>query len=142
MILQVTNAVEFALKHDPILAAIVGLDENQQIRVYDTKAETKQPPPWVIYTMIPSAEGPVGHYGDLRAIETPTFQVTGWGRTKREAGQLFEVAQDALERADMADELLPYTKMILSRVGTPSLFPEEEKQWWQAPALYQLALSR
>lgn len=137
----IRDAVQYVLKHDPILVGLLGFDEDQEVKVYETIAKTGVEPPFVVWGFIQTGSTE-GHYGDDRAIESKDVQVTAWGYTIDEAWQLFSFIEEALERGDMSVELLPYTKLRIVRTGDQQPLPDQETSWFQIPATYRVGVAR
>jgi hypothetical protein len=135
------KAVKDILSNDPILQAMLGRDNRNQPKVYESVGKKGVDAPYIVFTMMQS-EGPEGLYHDLRSLETVRFQVTGWGLTRDQAWELFEAAQTALEIGEWSVYLTPYSFMSIVRTGDQFQLEDVDSGWYQVPATYRLKVSR
>lgn len=138
---QIRQAVEYILKHDPIILALVGFDEDQEVKVYETIAKKDTTPPFVVWGLIPTGSTE-GHYGDDRAMESKDVQVTAWGYTLDDVWQLFTYIEEALEIGEWDIELAPYNKLRVVRTGDQQPLPDQDTGWFQIPATYRVGVAR
>lgn len=139
---EANTAIEAILEGDPLIAAFVGYDEAREVKAYPFVAPANTEPPFIVYQII---EGPLpeGIFGDLHALEPVDVQITSWGRTRREAWDLFGTAvNEAFEDARVDVELTPYNLLHVRRTSGPSELVDLETMWVQVPAVYRFALAR
>lgn len=137
----VKNALQDVLRRDPILQAILGLDADNDLKIYEAVAKQNTAPPFLLWQLVPSGDI-AGHYGDEYALVSKPFQLTAWGRTANEAWQLWDYAQEAVETGDWDFELTPYKRMRLVSQADQQELPDVETSWVQVPGTFLLVVSR
>lgn len=140
--IEVNRAIEYIIENDPLIKAFVGQDGDDEYKVYPLFAPANTLPPFAVYQII---EGPLseGTFHDIASIQPIDVQVACWGRTRKEAWQLFgEAVNPAFEDAQVDVELSPYNLMLIRRTGGPSENLEQETGWVQVPAVYRFAIAR
>lgn len=138
---EVRIAIESLLSGDPIVQALVGLDQWGFVKVYESMALQNTEAPYVTWQIIPGLP-PTGDFGDAESMMDIDFQVTGWGENQDEAWQLYGATVDAL-KADWTAQVLPPWEMIrLARVATPGVLPDETTRWWQVPTTWRVSVSK
>lgn len=108
--------IRHALRADPILEAVVGRDQDGEVKVYSPDAKSNIEFPYITFSIFAPTE-PIRVYGDDEAITPFRIALTSWARDSSEAWQLADVADDAVKRADYSFE--PYSLMQVLRVAMP-----------------------
>lgn len=134
------NALESHLKGDPILDAFLGRDKDGFRKIKEIRGKDHWSAPYLIWAIL-DVDPPIGVYGDLKAIEAIPFQLGAWAKTSDQAWELFEVAEEALDRMDELPELGQYTLLSVLRQGVAPT-PEDSEGWIQVVATYRAVLSR
>lgn len=137
--MNLAREIRHALRSDPILAAVVGEDEDHEIKVYTPLAKANVQAPYITFSIVPST-GPISAYGDSEVIEPFRVAVTSWATGGMEVWQVADVADDALKRADY--DFGGYELMFLNRVSTPQEFRDRDTNLSYIVVLYEIAIGR
>lgn len=139
--MELRNAIEDVLTHDPVLLSYLGYDDGDAMpKIYETVAARDAQPNFLVWQIIPG-QPPAGTYEDQRAIESKLVQMTVWSVSQDTAWSVWAVLQDALEQGDWTF-LAPYRLMHLNRMGDEQLLPDNDTSWWQIATTYHFALSK
>lgn len=130
--------IRHALRADPILAALVGQDAAGEVKVYTPLAKSGTKGPYVTFAMGPG--GPIGTYGDLESIEPFRVIFGSWCEGQREAWQLADAVDDAIQRADYSFE--PYYIIYIKRATTPEEYVDRDLGLNWTRVEYDFALGR
>lgn len=137
--INLVDPIRRALRSDAIIAAMIGKDENNEIKVYTTIAKTNAQAPYVVVQIVP-ASGPEGAYGNLNVWEPFQIQVTSWGRSPQEAWSLADVVDNAMILADYSFE--PAELALVRRQSTPVELNDRDTNLRQVIVRYELKLGR
>lgn len=136
---QIIDAIRQALRADPKVEALVGLDADQEVKAYQAIAKTNEDAPYVIWSILSGIDSPPV-YGDSYVIQDVMVATSSWGRNSKEAWQLAEFVQEAFELADYAVD--PWSQMFVRRSSFPQELPDRDTNLVQVSADYWLRFSR
>lgn len=138
---KIHDAVEYILKHDPLILAILGFDNDNSPKIYEGLAKKDSIPPLIVWQFV-GGPGPQGTFHDMHAIEQAQFQVTSWGRSRQEAWQVSDFVQEAFEIAEADIELAPYQGLRFRRLEDSADLLDQDTGWIQVPTTYEMAVAR
>jgi len=131
--------IRHALRADPILQAMLGYDNDGEVKVYTPLAKPNVEAPYVTFSIIPN-QGPVAVYGDSEVLEPFPVAISAWGRDGIEAWSIADAVDDAAKRADYSFE--PYDLMYVLRTSTPREFQDRDTGLFYLVTSYSYALGR
>lgn len=140
----VIDAFKTVLREDALHSAVVGFDSTGTTKVYEPDIPKEVTPPYTVTQLVPGAP-PAGTYGDLHSTMNFSIMVTGWGRTKPEAWQLWDSAFEALDiypKDNWNQLLLPWYLMSISHSGDVRALPDRETSLYQVHGTYDIAIGR
>jgi len=136
---QIIDSIRRALRSDPKIESLCGLDEDGETKAYQAMAKTNVSAPYVIWSILSGIDSPPV-YGDGYVIQDLMVATSAWGRNSTEAWQLAEFIQEAFEEADYAAE--PWGMMFNRRISFPRELPDRDTNLVQVTADYWLRFSR
>jgi hypothetical protein len=136
---QIIDSIRQALRADPKIQAMVGLDDDYEVKAYEGIAKSNVDAPYVAWSVIPGVDSPPV-YGDSYVIQDVMLRASSWGRNSKEAWQLAEFVQEAFELADYATD--PWHKMFIRRSAFPQELPDRDTNLVQVSTDYWLRFSR
>jgi hypothetical protein len=127
------------MRSDPILAAIVGEDQDHEVKVYTPLAKSNAEAPYVTFAL-PGISDVIPVYGDTEALESFEIAVTSWARTGNEVWQVADAADDALKSADYSWE--PSYTLYMRRISTPVELRDRDTNLHYLVVRYEFAIGR
>jgi hypothetical protein len=136
-------AIESVLNQNAILKMLVGVDANGFVKIYSSVSSRPagEKPPFVTFQVIPGIL-PTGTYQSPEGLVSLDFQVTSWGRVSREAWQIHNEVQTAIEDGDWATYLIPEVFMQCRSLEFPGEIPDQDTNWRQIPRRWRLQYDR
>jgi hypothetical protein len=136
-------AIESVLNQNEILRMLVGVDSNGFIKIYSsvTARPPEERPPFVSFQIIPGIL-PTGTYEVPEGLVSVDFQATAWGRVSREAWQVAEEVENAVNRGDWTTYLIPHSFMQVRSLETPGELPDQDTNWRQIPRRWRVQFER
>lgn len=136
---QIVDSIRRALRLDPKIMALVGLDTDQEVKVYQGIGKSNVSAPYIVLAIIPGI-APEGVYGDDYVLQDVMVRIAAWGRQSNEAWQLAEFIQEAFENADYSVE--PWEMMRVHRTSFPREMADRDTNLVQVNTDYIFRLSR
>ena len=136
---EVVESVRRALRKDPLILGLVGIDVDGETKVYQAMAKLDTDAPYVIIAPAPGA-APISVYGETYAIETFTLQLTAWGRDSKEAWQLSDAIEDAVSISQYDAGIWYFMKG--KRITFPQELPDRDTNLVQVPVIYEFQFGK
>lgn len=131
--------IRHALRADPILSAVVGTDDDNEVKIYNVKGKENIAAPFITLQIL-VLQDPLRVYGDDETVQSFRVAVGSWGRDSIEAWQVADVADDAIKQADYSFE--PYTLMQVLRIQMPVELQDRDTGEYYLTTQYQFNLGR
>ena len=138
---QLDSAIDHIIESDPVLLAKIGYDDQEQPKVYPAVAPQGTTPPWIVWQIVPGAP-PLGHYHDEDAIRPVAVLFKVWSDVRKDAWDLWEALDLALDDPDIEVEMLPWTNLFIKRLDTPGETYEEETRRWGVSGNFVFSVAR
>lgn len=138
-VIQVSAAHVHVMREDPMILAIVGVDDLGNVKVFEGVARTDTKPPYVVIQQVPTLAD-TGVYGDDYVVMMTEFQVASWGRSPDEARRLADACHDALRTGHWLVD--PWSLMKVYRLGVPVLAPDRDTDLLQVQVRYRAMFGR
>lgn len=137
---ELLDIVYHGLRDDIIVRSVIGLDKDKEVKVYDSIAKTNVIAPFVTISLLPGAQM-VHVYGDPSVAHTFSYQISSWGKSRREAVEVADVIDEALNNyADWVTSPYEIRKILLQ--GLPAIVPDRDTTWMQVQAFYDFFIAR
>lgn len=136
---DVIESIRRVLRNDSLIFSIVGEDVDGEIKVYQAIAKQDSDAPYIVMAPAPGA-APISAYGEMYAIETFTLQLTPWGRNSKEAWQLSDAIQDAVEVGQY--DAGAWSFMKGKRITFPQELPDRDTGLVQVPVIYEFQFGK
>jgi len=137
--MNLMREIRHGLRTDTILQAVVGEDDDGEIKVYSPLAKSNAVAPYVTLQMNITV-GPIDAYGQEEAVEAFRLTVSSWGRDTNEGWQVADVADDAIKRADYSFE--PAHLIFVRRATTPHDLIDRDTGLAYVVVQYDFAIGR
>lgn len=137
---EIIESIRRVLRRDALVSLLVGIDADGEIKIYQGIAKLNSEAPYVVLNVVPG-DRPISVYGDGHAVEILTVQITAWGRNSKEAWQLAEAIQDAVEIDEEYDAGM-WDFMKGKRSTFPGELPDRDTALVQIPASYEFQFGR
>lgn len=137
--IDLIGSIRRTIRKDPLIFSLVGVDVDEEIKVYQAVAKQDSVAPYVVMVPAPGA-APISTYGEMYAIETFTIQLTAWGRNSKEAWQLADAIQDAVALGEYDSGVWNFMKG--KRITFPQELADRDTGLVQVPAIYEFQFGR
>jgi hypothetical protein len=131
--------VRRALRRYSPLQDVLGVDEVDEVKVYNTVAPEHATPPYLIVNFPPLGVFE-GAYEEDIAMETVGVQLTSWNVEPGQALIIAEMAQDAFLHSDY--DVAPYDVVSLKRIASPLLQYDPVAQLHGVVVRYEMILAK
>lgn len=128
------------LRSDLVVQTLVGVDADNEVKVYDTIVKTGAKAPYIYIQHIPILSDNTGVYGDIDVLKISNFQVACWAKSSKKAKQLFNAANNALFTGDWNSH--PWELMQLTMDGLPIPGGDRDTDLVQVQARYRAMFGR
>ena len=136
---DIIESIRRVLRKDPLILSLVGVDADGETKVYQAMAKQDSDAPYIVMAPAPGA-APISAYGETYAIETFTLQLTPWGRNSKEAWQLAEAIQDAIDAGSYDSGIWVFMKG--KRITFPQELPDRDTALVQVPVIYEFQFGK
>jgi hypothetical protein len=136
---EVIESIRRVLRKDSLVSLLVGVDADAEVKIYQGIAKLDSVAPYIVMNVVPG-DRPLSVYGESHAVEILTVQITAWGRNSKEAWQLADAIQDAVEIGEYDAGLWDFMKG--KRSAFPGELPDRDTALVQIPTQYEFQFGR
>lgn len=135
---EIFDTIRNELRSDVGIHDLVGLDVDNEVKVYESKAKSNISAPYIVYQVLPG--GAVDRaYGDEEAMHQVNLLITAWTSELKLSWQLIDTVMQAMKSCNF--EAPPWSVMYCLRVGPPQPGEDRDTAMYQVAVPYTLAYS-